>query len=641
MKSIRRLYFYLVALISIEVVLWGLVGLLRSIVDQTVSGGAEALAQALALILVGVPIFLIHWLWAQRASARDDEEKTASARAVFLYAILLGTLIPVVQNLLSFIDRSLVQTTGLGVARAFSSFREQTLADNLIAILMNGIVAMYFWNILRGEWATITDPLTPLKGGGKENFSDVRRLYRYIWMLYGLLMTVFGAQQILRFLFYIPGDVLGELGREVVVNGTALLFVGTPVWVYTWRVIQDSLADSAEMGSTLRLGILYLLALGGVITVITVAYSVVNTILLWLFGGDSTFRDFVREIGGPISIGIPLGAVWAYYGHWLTRHIEAMGDRVRQAGTKRLYNYVLSFIGLVVAFIGVAMLFSFIIDTVTNRDFPSNDFMRSNLASSISSMLVGLPLWLMMWRPMQAEAMAQGEMGDHARRSVLRKTYLYLALFASVIGGMATAVGLVYQLIIVVLQGVTGSSFANDVLNLTQLLFLFGVVLLYHLNVLRTDGVPSAADQLAEKQSAFNVLIVDSGDGFVDSVKAALMKMESKVQTTVASPGEKPQGDFTAIILSGSLAVADAPEWIRSFNGNRIVVQNEAKGIVWSGDAAQAAQSIQQLAEGQEIHMQKQSRSAWMYVVYVFAALFALQLLFILLAMGISLVTGF
>jgi len=640
MKSIRRLYFYLVALISIEVVLWGLVGLLRSIVDQTVSGGAEALAQALALILVGVPIFLIHWLWAQRASARDDEEKTASARAVFLYAILLGTLIPVVQNLLSFIDRSLVQTTGLGVARAFSSFREQTLADNLIAILMNGIVAMYFWNILRGEWATITDPLTPLKGGGKENFSDVRRLYRYIWMLYGLLMTVFGAQQILRFLFYIPGDVLGELGREVVVNGTALLFVGTPVWVYTWRVIQDSLADSAEMGSTLRLGILYLLALGGVITVITVAYSVVNTILLWLFGGDSTFRDFVREIGGPISIGIPLGAVWAYYGHWLTRHIEAMGDRVRQAGTKRLYNYVLSFIGLVVAFIGVAMLFSFIIDTVTNRDFLTNEFMRSNLASSISSMLVGLPLWLMMWRPMQAEALAQGEMGDHARRSVLRKTYLYLALFASVIGGMATAVGLVYQLIIVVLQGVTGSSFANDVLNLTQLLFLFGVVLLYHLNVLRTDGT-STADQLAEKQSAFNVLIVDSGDGFVDSVKAALMKMESKVQTTVASPGEKPQGDFTAIILSGSLAVADAPEWIRSFNGNRIVVQNEAKGIVWSDDAAQAAQSIQQLAEGQEIHMQKQSRSAWMYVVYVFAALFALQLLFILLAMGISLVTGF
>jgi hypothetical protein len=75
MKSIRRLYFYLVALISIEVVVWGLIGLIRSIVDQTVSGGADALAQALALILVGVPIFLVHWSWAQRVSTREQEEK--------------------------------------------------------------------------------------------------------------------------------------------------------------------------------------------------------------------------------------------------------------------------------------------------------------------------------------------------------------------------------------------------------------------------------------------------------------------------------------------------------------------------------------------------------------------------------------
>src|SRR5512143_3644849 len=141
MKSIRRLYFYLVAFISIEVIVWGLVGLLRSIVDNTISGGADALAQALALILVGVPIFLIHWLWAQRAAARAEEEKTASIRAVCLYAILLATFIPVVQNLLSFIDRSLGEVTGLGVARSFSAFRNQTIADKLIAILMNGIVA--------------------------------------------------------------------------------------------------------------------------------------------------------------------------------------------------------------------------------------------------------------------------------------------------------------------------------------------------------------------------------------------------------------------------------------------------------------------------------------------------------------------
>ncbi|MGZ9224914.1 MAG: DUF5671 domain-containing protein [Anaerolineales bacterium] len=628
MKSIRRLYFYLVAFISIEIVLWGLVSQLRSIEDDTVSGGADALAQALALILVGVPIFLIHWLWVQRASARDEEEKTASLRAVFLYAILLATLIPVVQNLLSFIDRSLVQLAGLGVSRAFRAFSEQTLADNLIAILMNGIVAAYFWNILRGEWATLSD---------KENFADVRRLYRYIWMLYGLLMTVFGAQQILRFIFSLPGDVLGELGREAAVNGIALLFVGTPVWIYSWRIIQDSLADRAEMGSTLRLGILYLLALGGVITVITSAWAIVNTLLLSLLGQDMTLGDLTQRIGGPISIGVPLGAVWAYYGYWLNRHIEAAGDGVRQASMKRLYNYILAFIGLVVAFVGVATLFNFIIDTVTGSDILLSDSTRGSLATSISSLIVGLPLWLVMWRPMQAQALAPGEMGDHARRSVLRKTYLYLALFASVIGGMATAVGLVYQLIRIVLVGGTGSIVVNDLLNLTQLLFLFGVVLIYHLNVLRADGA-STADALADKQSAFNVLVVDSGDGFVESVRAALMKFAPKAPVTVTAASGKPQGDFNAIVLNGSLAV-DAPEWIRSFNGNRIIVQDESNGLVWTDDAAQAAQSVQQLAEGQEIRRQKTGRSPWMIVVYVFAALFGLLLL-MLVSLGISLVVG-
>jgi len=629
MKSIRRLYFYLVAFISIEVVLWGLVSLLRSIVDETISGGADALAQALALILVGVPIFLIHWLWVQRAAARDEEEKTATLRAVFFYAILLGTLIPVVQNLLSFIDRSLVQGAGLGIERAFSAFREQTIADNLIAIIMNGIVATYFWNVLRGEWPTLPD---------KENFTEVRRLYRYIWMLYGLLMTVFGAQQILRFLFYIPGDVLGDMGRDVVVNGVALLVVGTPIWVYSWRVIQDSLADPAEMGSALRLGILYILALGGVITVITTAAMVVNTLLTWLLGADWTFQNFVQQIGGPISIGVPLGLVWAYYGYWLNRHIEAVGDRVRQAGMKRLYNYILSLIGLVVAFVGVATLFSFIIDTVTGSAILMGEGTRSALATSISSLVVGLPLWLVMWRPMQAEALAQGEMGDHARRSVLRKIYIYLVLFASVIGGMAAAVGLVYQLIKVILTGDAGSNFVNDLLNFIQLLFLFGVVLMYHLNVLRTDGA-STADALADKQSGYSVLVIDSGDGFIETVNAALLKLGSKVQVTVTNPDSKPEGNFNAILVNGSLAM-DAPEWVRSFNGSRIVVQNETKDVVWTDDAVQAAQSVQQLAEGQEIHRQRTGRSPWTIVMYVFAALFALELLFMLLALGISLVVG-
>jgi hypothetical protein len=364
---------------------------------------------------------------------------------------------------------------------------------------------------------------------------------------------------------------------------------------------------------------------------------VMNAVLTWLLGADWTFRDFVQQIGAPVSVGLPLGFVWAYYGYWLKRHIEAVGDRVRQAALRRLYNYALSLIGVVVAFAGVTSLLRFIIDMVIGRGILMTDTMRSTLSASIASILVGLPLWLAMWRPMQAEALAQGEMGDHARRSVLRKTYLYLILFVSVIGGMATAVGLVYQLIRLVLAGDTDTDFLDTVLNLTQMLFLFSIVLIYHLNVLRMDGA-STADVLAEKQSAHSVLVINSGNDLVESIKAALINLGSKVQVTITNPDTKPEGNFNTILLPASLAV-NAPEWIRSFNGSRIVVQNETKDIVWTDDAAQAAQFVQQLAEGEEIHKQERRRSPWMIVVYVFAALSFLELLFVLLALGIALVT--
>ena len=62
-------------------------------------------------------------------------------------------------------------------------------------------------------------------------------------------------------------------------------------------------------------------------------------------------------------------------------HIEAIGDRVRQAGMKRLYNYILSFIGLVVAFVGVATLFGFLIDVLTEFGISFTDSLRQNLVS--------------------------------------------------------------------------------------------------------------------------------------------------------------------------------------------------------------------------------------------------------------------
>jgi uncharacterized protein DUF5671 len=621
MKTVRRLYFYLVASISLEVVLWGLISLLRSIADETVGGGAEALARALALIVVGVPIFLVHWLWAQNASARDEEERTAALRAAFLYSVLFGTLVPVVQNLLALIDRTFISVMRLDTGRAILG-GSQTWPDNLIAILANGIVAFYFWNVLRREWIALPD---------RENFAVIRRFHRYLWLVYSLLMVIFGAQQLLRFLFYVSSDVFGSIGRETMINGLALLAVGTPIWFFIWSIIQNSLTDPSEKDSNLRLGVLYLLALSGVITVLTGVALVVQVVLGKLLGADISAADFLDQISGPVSVGLPLGAVWAYYGHWLNRHIEAINDPVRQAGMKRLYFYVLSALGLAGTLIGIAALISFVIDLVTGNTLTLDDNLRAALSTALSLIVAWLPLWWRTWQVLQAEALAQNDAGDHARRSIVRRTYLYLALFAGVIGGMVSAVALVFQLLKAVLTGEIDGSFVSSLLDNLQMLVLFAIVLVYHLLTLRRDGV-SMADASAERQGDFKVLVMDSGDGFGNVIGAALAKYAPKVPVTVAI--EKPEGQFQALILSGSLAV-NAPEWVRSFGGSRIIVPNEAKGLIWAGGinkaaTLQAAQAVRQLAEGQELRQQQVgSNSAWMILVYIAAALFGLELLLV------------
>ncbi len=643
MQTIRRIYFYAVALISLEVVLWGLIALLRTIFAQdAIFPTASTLAQALALILVGVPIFLFHWLWAQRAAASDPEEQTASARAIFFYLVLLFTLVPVVQNLLALIDRTFLETARLDRASAlFGS--AQTWVDNLIAILMNGIAAAYFWNLLRGIWPTLPE---------RENFADARRLYRYIWLAYGLLMVIFGIQFVLRYLFFLPETaLLGPAGADLVVNGISLLLVGTPIWLYAWKACQEALSDSLEQGSVLRLGVLYLLSLAGVVVVLIAAGNVLNTLLNFMLGERFTLAGFLRQISGFVSIGIPLALVWAYYGGWFRREADSHQQPGRRSGIKRLYYYVLAPIGLVATVIGLTLLLSFLIDLLLLPNTVWGDALRSRLSGALATLFVGLPLWLTAWRKMQAEALREGEPGDAARQSLVRRIYLYLVIFAAVIGGMISAVALAFQLLNALLGGEIDTDFVASALNSLQVLLVFAGLLWYHIVTLRRDG-GRAARQIVERYREFAVLVFERAEsGFGQRLTEAIARQSTDLPVAVQAVEQPiPEGADAArvVILPADLAL-NPPEalrlWLNGYQGQRVVVPVTAQGWWWVGGAAsnpqkQAAHIIRQLADGQ-VPAQGSSTPAWTVVAYVFAALFALQFLFILLSLGISLIFGF
>jgi len=129
----------------------------------------------------------------------------------------------------------------------------------------------------------------------------------------------------------------------------------------------------------------------------------------------------------------------------------------------------------------------------------------------------------------------------------------------------------------------------------------------------------------------------------------AFAKRAPKLPLTVVNLKDGIPADLKAdaVVMSGSLALnppEQAGAWIRSFNGIKLIVEDELAGVAWMNDCGQAADSAKAMAEGQKVRphaSRSKGVSAWTYIAYVFAALFALQLLFTLLMLGVSMVVGF
>jgi hypothetical protein len=625
MRTVRRTYFLIVALISLEIVVWGLIGLARSLLcpEQTVCGGmGSTLAQALALVLVGLPVFLFHWLMVQRFAQREVEERASGLRAAFLYGVLLGTLIPVVQNTLALVNRPVLAGFRLASERAFVG-GTQIWSDNLIAILINLLVAGYFYTILRADWRLIQST---------EAFANLRRIYRWVWVIYGLGLTVTGMGQLLRFLLSLNSLPMSyDIRQYWAVNGAVVTLVGTPLWAAAWLVLQRSLADPAERTSLLRLGLLYLLALTGAVVCLSTGGVLVDGILRLAFGLHADFAAFLTAIDGPLAACIPFLGIWLYYGHWLDRALLEVGDSPRRAGMRRVYQTILSSLGLGATFTGVAMLLAYLVDALL--PVISGAQSLGQLTAALALLLVGLPLWLLSWIPMQAEALAEGEAGDHSRRSLTRRIYLYLAVFAGVIGGMVAAVALV-NLLLRALFGVEEASLLRQVLKLVETLLLFIVLGFYHGRILGRDG-KMAARALATRHAEFPVLIFDPGDGFGSTLLAVVQKTLPTLPVSLQPVDQAvPSGIAPrAVVLPSDLAF-DPPTGVRSFlksfPGSRLVVPRSlgswnVVGLPTRLPLNQTAQALRQLAEGQE--MRTSPTPAWLIAVYVLAGLVGLPLL--------------
>jgi hypothetical protein len=636
MRTVRRIYFYLVALVSLEVVVWGVISLARTLADQGPGGAADLLATGLSLAAVGTPIFLIHWLAAQRDARRDEEERSSRVRALFLYAARLAALIPLVQNILALLSRLLLDAFGASGAQAYIG-SGQTISDNLAAIAVNAAAFAYFEYVLREQTQAHPHPA----------LAEVRRLYRWVWVLYGLGLTVAGVQQLLSLIGFFPQGITN--GPAVwLANGLALVLVGTPVWLLVWMPLRAQSGQPDEQSSLLRLGMLFALSLAGAAAALISAAQLLAGGLVWMLGQPQTVQGFLSAQLTPLSILPPAAAVWAYYSRQLRSELAAQPDRELRAGAVRLYTHLFSLGGCLTVFFGTWGLASQLVE-LSLASGAGLGPLRQALGGGLALLAVGLPLWLRNWPQAQAEAAASTPSGDLARRSVVRKGYLYLLLFGSVGGGMAAAGMLLYLLLRQAL-GIDNPSFVLTAVQRAQTLALVLIWLGYHWSVLRRDTL-AAQRSLEERQARYPVIIFCRGEEqFAAPLAELLARQAPRLPVMVHTLGEQPFADSLsmaqAVVLPAALA-ADPPEalrlWLSEFHGQRLAVPLPDARWQWVGGhtrrapelVRETAAAVRSLAEGQPVRSSPPA-NAWTVVSYVLAALFVLVLLFVLLSLVLN-----
>ncbi len=166
--SLRRFDTYLIAAVGVVVLVLGLVFLLSTLLSWLTPTPPplardwyrDRLSAALTLVLIGAPVWLIHWLEQQRQTARPDTsaraergalagaaERSSLWRRLYLYTILFATVVAIV------IDAARLLYQLLLVALGDKALPEliEPIRTPLSVIVVGAVVLLSHWQVLRAD----------------------------------------------------------------------------------------------------------------------------------------------------------------------------------------------------------------------------------------------------------------------------------------------------------------------------------------------------------------------------------------------------------------------------------------------------------------------------------------------------------
>jgi Domain of unknown function (DUF5671) len=512
MPVIRRLYLYTIAFVALGMLLIGSVQLLQVLLEiaaESFSGGAAAvgpslvrqrLSLSIALALIGLVGWTTHWWLARRSLLHGAEgalERRSTIRHLYLYGVLLiggilglGAASGLVHDLL----RAL-----LGESTR-SAVMSGAIVDPAALLLVTGALWTYHVRV------TATDRAHQPEAGKR---ATLRRWFIYSLTFYSLFALVLALGSLTETLWsmgtgFLPGAPIpvadtGLFAAKVLSSGAAAL-AALVVWLVAWQWSRTWLTRPGdadpESASVLRKVFLYLV-LGGAIAFTTWAagftlHQVLRVLLVPERAGLGS-TEMIRGVGPALAIVVVFGITWAYHAHVLGQELALTREAQRQSIIRWFYSYLVAVIGLAAVAIGLAGTTATLLDlAIQPLAAHPLGWWQDQISLFATLAAIGLPIWLAYWLPLQREAADLT-----ARRSVVRRIYVFLVFGAMVLTLLFSGVVTLYQVVRLALGETWTSGQTTDTVIALSALAVAALLLVYHLGLLRAEPgereVPPAA----------------------------------------------------------------------------------------------------------------------------------------------------
>ena len=514
-RSLRRLLQYLFLLVALFSAASGVTGLVTAAlpVDGRFVGPAPAeTALGLSLTIVAVPLWLVLWRAVRRRLARDVDERSSTAWAVYVTIAATVTLVVALVNVIR-VGTGLVTTD---------------------AVVPQAVGAAVVWGPVWGlhAWFLERSPLAPA--------GPRRHLVALVGSAVGLVTLAAGAVGVLSFgtgqaYRAIAGAALIEgWSTEALRRSLVSATLGALVWWFHWL----HHAISARRDTLWHLYVLVVGVLGGLLTTTVSAGVTLYALLAWAIGSPGTGAA-VHFAATPRAVAVTAVGLWVWRYHAAVLRIAGR----ERSEPDRAYEHLVAAVGLVAATCGLTMALAALIEAVAPVPLAGSGVRGGDtVALALTLLIVGTPLWALFWRRLQGRVRTGPPV---ERRSPSRRTYV-LVIFG--VSGLTAAISAVATLFVVfrdLLEGRLAATVLYDMRVAIALVVAAGAVSAYHWAVLQEDraAAPSQpprrhvllvsadgeemAAALARRTGAsvrrLHRLDVDAADVDTDAVAAAIM----------------------------------------------------------------------------------------------------------------------